>query len=144
MLKLSPTDENCFGLKESVFNDSLEAGTDVEEGAIVLVVVDVRVGGPTVVLYVIPLVRVLLGIQLLVGHRALDTDAALNNLPTLRIVLHERLTVAGVEVATRKLYMVGRLGIALLEAECIVLAELLVDGVALECEDLVAGRHLDC
>ena len=126
-----------------VFVCKLEAAADVEQRTIVLVVVCVDVGCTSVVLHVFPVVKVGLLVKILVGLDLLDASASLDHMPSLRVVLHERLAQAGVEVSTGELDVVGGLKLALLQAHCVVLAELGVVRVAVECESSV-GSHFSC
>jgi hypothetical protein len=119
----------------------LEAAANIEQRAIVLVVVRVDVGCTSIVLHILPVLEVSLLVELNVGLDPLDVAAVADNLPTLCIVLHERLTMAGVGLETiGHRHVVGGLELALLEAACIVLAEVGVIRVACECECGI-GRH---
>lgn len=121
----------------------LEAAPNVKQRAVVLVVVRVDVGRTSVVLDVIPVVQVSVIIKLLLSLDLLDVATVAHDLPALRVILHERLAQARIEISTGELDVVGRLELAVLEAASVVLAEVDVIRVACECECGV-GSHLVC
>jgi hypothetical protein len=79
----------------------------------VLVVGRVDVGRGTVVFYILPVVDIGLLVELTLSLDTLDTGTALDNLPALHVIVHERLADTRVEVTSRKLDVVCRLELAL-------------------------------
>jgi len=120
----------------------LEAAPNVEQRAVVLEVVRVDIGSTSVMLHVIPVVQVSVVVKLLLSLDLLDAAAVAHGLPALRVVLHERLAQARIEISTGELDVVGRLELAVLEAASVVLAKVGVIRVACECECGVG--HLVC
>jgi len=81
----------------------------------VLIVVCVDVGITTIVLYIIPVADISLLLKLLLSLDTLPAAAAVYCLPTLRVVFHERIAEAWVQLTTRELNVVGGLLLALLK-----------------------------
>ena len=79
-----------------------------------------RVGHATLVDNVIPVIRVLLGIQLLVCECLANMDLALDNLPSLHVIVHEGLAVTRPHVSARETDLVGGIRLALTECEDVV------------------------
>jgi len=79
----------------------------------VLVVVRVDVGITTIVLYIIPVADISLLLKLLLSLDTLPAAAAVYCLPTLRVVLHERIADTWVQLTARQLDVVGGLLLAL-------------------------------
>jgi len=82
----------------------------------VLIVVCVDVGITTIVLYIIPVADISLLLKLLLSLDTLPAAAAVYCLPTLRVVFHERIAEAWVQLTTRELNVVGGLLLALEKA----------------------------
>ena len=101
-----------------------EAGADVEEGTVVLTPLEWH--GVAVHASCLPVVVVRHGchvVELSVAEDTLDTDTALDDLPSLGVVLGPWLTVGSVVIACRKDERVGRAVAALAQTFHILTAE---------------------